>query len=90
MAPEEKEKIINVLVKKAPNMSCPICQGKTFTVADGYSQEQLQEDYRSRVGTGERIIPSFCIICTNCGFISHHALGAVGLIKEEKIPSISS
>lgn len=84
MSPEQKKEIIDVLVKRIPNISCPMCHGKSFTIAEGYVLNQLQEDYKSLVISGEKLIPSVYMICTNCGFVSQHALGVLDLLKKEE------
>lgn len=85
MNPEKRREIIKVLVQRMPNISCPLCHGKTFSIADGYVMDQLQEDYNSLVISGEKLIPSIYMICNNCGFMSQHALGVLGLINQESI-----
>ena len=83
MSPEQKKEIIDVLVNRIPNISCPMCHGKSFTIAEGYVVNQLQDDFKSLVISGEKLIPSVYMICTNCGFVSQHALGVLDLLKKE-------
>jgi len=79
---EQKEKIKIELSKKLPSLTCPICQKQGFTIANGYFLNSMQGDLTSINLVGEAI-PAIGIICKNCGFISQHALGALGLLPEE-------
>lgn len=82
---EQKEKIKSELLKKVPTLVCPMCQNKSFSMAEGYFSNTLQVDLNS-LALGGQIIPSIGIICNNCGFISQHAIGRLGLLpkNEEK------
>jgi len=79
---EQKEKIKIELLKKLPSLICPMCQGRGFTMADGYFLNSMQEDLTS-IDLGEKAIPTIGVICKSCGFVSQHALGALGLLPEE-------
>ena len=83
MTPEQRNELIESLTNRAQDILCPICHGKSFTIADGYALNQLQEDYQSFTMTGAKTIPSIYMICNNCGFMSQHALGALKIIKPE-------
>lgn len=83
MNPEQKKQLINALEEKIHVISCPMCHEKSFTVADGYAMNQLQDDYRSLVISGEKLVPSVYLICNNCGFISQHALGALESLQRD-------
>ena len=66
---------------------CPMCGHNKFTIADGYFTPILQKDLTS-YKLGGASIPSIIIICTNCGFMSQHALGVLGLLpKKEDVAS---
>ncbi len=79
---EQKEKIKDELIKKVPNLTCPMCQNKGFTMADGYFLNSMQADLNS-VNLGGEAIPTIAVICNNCGFVSQHALGSLGLLPKE-------
>lgn len=82
---EQKEKIKAELLKKVPVLTCPMCQTKNFTMSDGYFSNTLQPDLNS-IALGGQSIPTIAIICNNCGFVSQHAIGRLGLLgkTEEK------
>lgn len=84
---EQKEKIKEELLKKVPVLTCPICQNKSFSMAEGYFSNTLQADFKS-LALGGQAIPTIGIICNNCGFVSQHAIGRLGLLsKNEEIKS---
>ena len=76
-----KSEIISVLSKRIQNFECPMCHHRHFEVLDGYFSDILQADYQNVV-IGGQTIPSIVLVCTNCGFISKHALGALGLMEK--------
>lgn len=78
--PEEiKAKIISVLSAKIPDFSCPMCRQKNFALADGFFANSVQPNPGS-VLIGGTYIPTVSVICTHCGFLSQHALGALNLM----------
>lgn len=79
LSEEQKSKIKEALLKKAPNLTCPMCKTQHFAMAQGYMSLTLQSNYNS-VALGGQVIPTIGIICENCGFISQHAIGALGLL----------
>ena len=56
-----------------------MCQNDNFDLVDSYIRNDLQDDLTS-VSIGGRAIPAAAIVCSNCGFISQHAIGALGLM----------
>ena len=79
---EQKEEIKKKLVAKAPNLTCPMCSNKSFSMAEGYFMNTMQSDLSS-IALGGQSIPTIGIICNNCGFVSQHALGTLGLMPKE-------
>ncbi len=81
---DQKEQVIQLLQIKGVKSVCPMCGNKHFVLADGYFNNSLQTDFKS-FSLGGAGIPTVPIVCSNCGFISQHALGVLGLLpKEEK------
>ncbi len=65
------------LIKKIPHWKCPICGCIHFRMLDGFSQNKfINFTSKDKMYT----IPVISIGCENCGFISQHALGALGLL----------
>jgi len=80
---EKKKELIEILQQRRLTGMCPMCRARNFTIADAYLRNQLQEDL-STLTLGGAAIPSIAIICTNCGFISQHALGTLGLLSQKE------
>lgn len=78
---EQKEKIKEELLKKVPVLTCPMCQHKGFAMVEGYFLNTIQVDLTS-VNLGGQAIPTIGIICNNCGFVSQHAIGRLGLLPK--------
>ncbi len=70
------------LAKNGRNAVCPMCGNATFSLADAYLVNTLQPDLAT-FSLGGTSIPAIAIICNNCGYISQHALGVLGLLPRE-------
>lgn len=81
MTKEEKLEIASIIRQKIALIKCPMCGKSAFTIGEGYVFNEVHSDYRHRV-IGGAGIPSVLLICSNCGFISQHAIGALGLLKD--------
>lgn len=79
MSQEEKNNIVRILQEKGAVMPCPRCGKSQFTLADGYLNNSLQQDLNA-ITIGGPSIPSVAVVCTNCGYISQHAIGVLGLL----------
>ena len=75
----KRDEIAKRLNEKGANRSCSRCGHKEFVVIDGYFNQTLQDDFSGLV-LGGKSIPCAIIGCSNCGYLSQHALGALGLI----------
>lgn len=79
---QQKQDIINRLREKAPNLKCPMCRTNAFHLANGYFVNTIQSDFNS-LALGGEALPTIAIICKNCGFVSQHAVGGLGLLQKE-------
>lgn len=79
---KQKEKIIKSLEEHGVKSICPMCGNKQFQLVDGYLNQAIQETIPG-VAIGGTTVPSVVIVCVYCGFISQHALGALGLLPKE-------
>ena len=83
---ERKGEIVKILnerfQKNQHKIACPMCGHAQFTIADAYVRNDLQSDIKN-VTLGGPSIPAVAIICNNCGFISQHAIGVLGLLATE-------
>jgi hypothetical protein len=76
---EVKKEIASRLNARRVVPKCPMCGTTNFAIGDGYLAYPLQltlTDLRLNGPT----LPAVAIICTNCGFISQHALGVLGFL----------
>lgn len=78
---DRKKEIIQRLASRVEKMKCPMCQSEKFTLLDGYITDIVKEDYSKIVIGQVTMIPSVALVCNNCGFISQHSLGALGLLQ---------
>jgi predicted RNA-binding Zn-ribbon protein involved in translation (DUF1610 family) len=77
---EQKQKVVDTLKEKGVTLTCPMCGNKDFVLIDGYFNNPLQSPFGPYT-IGGPSVPSAALACSNCGFISQHALGMLGLIK---------
>ena len=81
----QKNEIINKLMSRMPNLHCPMCGKNQFTAMEGYFKPILQPDLDNLQLSGMNM-PTVAIVCNNCGFVSYHALGALGLLPKNNRP----
>ncbi|MFZ1081843.1 MAG: hypothetical protein WAO19_07950 [Candidatus Kryptoniota bacterium] len=80
MQDADKTKILDILKEKGVQGVCPMCGNKNLILMDGYFTHPVQGNLNAGVIVGGPAIPSVAVVCTRCGFMSHHALGALGLL----------
>jgi hypothetical protein len=79
----ESEKIARLLTEKGATKACHRCGHAAFTVIDGYSIFGIQENLSQGLVIGGPNVPVAMVACNNCGAITPHALGAIGLLPSE-------
>lgn len=79
---ENKQKIAKKLVEKIGMFKCPICQNDTFSIADGFVANSLQQNLKS-LQIGGVYLPSIALVCNKCGFTSFHNTNILGIEEEE-------
>ena len=72
--------IIETLNKKGVNKPCPRCGHPHFSVV-AEAEITVVEDTRWRAAVPQAL-PIVVVACSNCGFVSQHALGPIGLLEE--------
>ena len=82
---EERDRIGAELVGRGVNQPCPRCAARSFSVAEGYFTNALQQDLGT-VMIGGVSIPTAVVVCTNCGYLMQHALGVLGLLPTRQSP----
>jgi hypothetical protein len=80
--------IIETALRHAGAVSpCPRCGHEVASIADGYMIEFLQAQLRNIVVGGNNRLPCAVSTCDRCGFLSMHALAALGLSSSESVAS---
>ena len=82
MDENKRNEILEKLQEKGADNPCPRCGNLSFAIVDGYFNHPIQEGLTGHV-MGEQSLPTAITVCNKCGFLSQHALGALGL-KENK------
>ena len=83
--PQQLATIRARLVEKGVTGPCPRCGQLNFAlVSDGILKTPVQ-DLSNNVILGGTTIPSIAAVCTQCGFLSIHALGMLGFLKGGKV-----
>ena len=82
---EERDDIVNRLQQKGVSRPCPRCGSDQFNLVDGFAVFGLVDRLEDE---GVRhLMPSVCVACSRCGFLTFHALGALGLLnKDQPLP----
>lgn len=83
MEKEEKDRIIQRLIEKGAKAPCPRCHNSEFALIDGYFNQSIQSKLNG-LYMGGPTVPSIVTVCTKCGFVSQHALGALGLLPQKE------
>jgi predicted nucleic-acid-binding Zn-ribbon protein len=79
---DKLDEIIEILNKRGAVKPCPRCGHKEFTLANAYFNQILQDNLK-KIVIGGPTVPCAVVICQNCGFMSQHSLGYLGLLDEE-------
>ncbi len=82
LSEDQKKNLIQTINSKVATLTCPMCKNHKFVLADGYFNNPMQTDFSS-ISIGGPSIPSIAIVCSNCGFISQHALGVLGKLPQQ-------
>ena len=72
--------IAKKLTEKNATLPCHRCGATEFTVLEGFSNIFLQKDFNAGLVIGGPSIPVIHVACNNCGAITAHAIGALGLL----------
>lgn len=79
LSEEEKQDIARRLNERGVVQPCPRCDTNNWFIADGYARVSLQDSPSSPYLLGGRGIPAAILVCTNCGYLSLHAAGILGI-----------
>ncbi len=78
MDKKTKQKIAEEIEKRNAATPCPRCHGNKFTIMDNFGKTTLNPDLKG-YKLGGPFVPFIILICNNCGFMSQHAVGVLGL-----------
>ncbi len=80
MDKSRNEKIVEALKTRGVTRPCPRCGHLHFDfVAE--TLMTIQND-PNVFGVGGQVVPLAIVACSNCGYLSEHALGVLGLMPE--------
>lgn len=80
ITPELKMAIAKKLEDRGATLPCPRCGSTKFSIIDGLFNQTLQTTLDGFV-LGGPSIPTAIVACNKCGYLSQHALGALGLLS---------
>jgi len=83
LTPMQKEEINERLKERGVKLPCPRCGYKNFTLLDGYFLQSIQTQLEG-ISIGGPSFPSIVTVCNNCGYVSQHSLGILGLIPKRE------
>jgi hypothetical protein len=82
MTVEQAQDVIQALKTKGVRLPCPRCGYAHFTLLEGFFSQPISGNLAAS-GTMAfsqgPTVPSVVTACGRCGFLSQHALGALGL-----------
>ncbi len=81
---ELRGKVAAALTAKGATRPCPRCGNPHFAVLDGFFMQPLQPKLPD-LQLGGPSVPSIVVVCTKCGYMAGHALGALGLLPKEDV-----
>lgn len=83
-----KKKIKDNLSKKLQEMGrslvCPTCGSGNFILADGFTNDLLQDSISENLVIGGSRIPEIVLVCNHCGHIMKYSAGILGLLSEKQ------
>jgi hypothetical protein len=82
--PLERDTVIRLLLERAATRPCHRCGQDKFSVIDKYSSLSLQDEITGPLRLGGLSVPVVLVACDNCGAITAHAVGALGLLPKPK------
>ena len=76
---KSRDRIAKAIIEKGATKPCPRCGQSDFTIAEDLSLVTLNSNLGS-VAIGGPAIPVALVVCSNCGFLSQHAIGVLDLV----------
>ena len=82
MEQKRLDEVVHALTAKGVNRPCPRCGHAKFSVV-GETLIPIQED-PAAFTIGGPSIPTVIVACDNCGYVTQHASGPLGLMRGSK------
>ena len=73
----QRETILTALKAKIDG-PCPMCRQTTWTLGDEVVAA-MATGLQGGIAIGGPFIPMIQVVCNQCGFVAHHAIGALGI-----------
>ena len=81
---KKKKEIVKALNERGAKLPCSRCGNDSFSLLPGYFNQTLQPGLKGMV-LGGPSVPSVVLVCNQCGYLSQHALGTLGLLHKEEV-----
>lgn len=78
---DRQKQTIQASLQKKGFSACPICRQSNWQMAEDLVHAPTTS-LSGGMALGGPHVPMAQIICTNCGFVSHHAVGVLGIRLE--------
>ena len=75
---ERQKKELTSTLQTKIHGECPMCRQRQWTLADEVVGA-VSAALSGGLGLGGPYVPMIQLVCANCGFVSHHAVGALGV-----------
>lgn len=85
----DRDTVIEALKRVGANTPCPRCGNTEFTLLNGYDNVLINRSIDGQLFPGGPQspaiqVPTVLLVCEKCGYLSAHALGALGLLPSEE------
>ncbi len=75
-----RDAVIEALNKRGATHPCSRCGHNQFSLLDKFSTFSLQDEIGGALRLGGPQVPVAIAVCNNCGAVTAHALGVLGLL----------
>jgi len=82
----DRKTVAEKLETKGATLPCHRCGTRQFSVLEQMANFAVQEEMQG-MHIGGASVPAALVICNNCGAITPHALGGLGVLPEETKPN---
>lgn len=79
----DRTKVAEILNQKGATKPCHRCGTVKFTLLEDFSNIMMQKDMSAGLVIGGPTVPVAILVCDNCGAITFHAIGALGLLPPQ-------